>query len=155
MLRNFSFLFLSNLTVWCSFTQSNNLPIPQQTQAQNPRSLLLSNFQWSCQLGTNAGRQRSQHLSSPLSPLLPLTSQWRLEAEADTGTHTSHTLHRSSYQLSDSNKDSFLFQSSSPLFSFSAPLAYGGQLIIAGFMVGQNKGQRPSWLIFLGNSLAL
>lgn len=94
-----TFLFLSNLTVWCSFTQSNKLPIPQQTQAQNPRSLLLSNFQWSCQLGTNAGRQRSQHLSSPTSLFSsPVSEGWRPKRILACTLHTPFTVPLINYQ---------------------------------------------------------
>lgn len=57
------------------------------------------------------------------------------------------------YQIA--TRIAFLFLSTSPLISFGAPLARGGRLIIAGFMVGQNKGRRLGWLIFLGNPLAL
>lgn len=78
---------------------------------------------------------------------------WR--SFSHTHTHTLLPVTALLINISHSNTDSFLFLSSSPLFSFSAPFACSGRLIIVRFMLGQDRGRRPGWLIFLGNTLAL
>lgn len=68
-----------------------------------------------------APRMSTSHQTSEA----PAVQGWKSSSHTDRHTPT---LHCSLYRLLHSNTDSFLFLSTTPLFSFSAPLACAGRL---------------------------